>query len=63
MSNYTTELEQTTNGWTRITAGSPHIIEWPDWVNRAKIPGNVYPIFIGLGFIRISIPNLFSSLR
>jgi hypothetical protein len=55
ISNYTTKLEQTIVGWTTITTGPPHLIEWPNWVDRVRAPGKVYPIFVGLGFIRISM--------
>jgi len=29
--------------------------EWYDWVSRNKRPGDTYPIFIGFGFIRLSL--------
>ena len=28
---------------------------WPDWIDRNKVPGKTVPVWVGLGFIRISI--------
>lgn len=54
ISNYTVEVF---NYQDKMVTAYPreYIVPWPSYVSRNTKPGNTIPIFVGIGFVRISV--------